>query len=130
MAGKAEFDTEYGVRWEIQTPYIAQNNRYSQTTVDGLYGVSGAGNLFSPGVFTGAKTAFTQLNPGERVYDSDWANLAPSVGFAWSPKFEGLLKRILGSSTVLRGGYSIAYLRRSIHSSTMVTTATQGVNSR
>jgi len=110
---KTNLTLNYGVRWEIQTPYIAQNNRYSQTTVDGLYGVSGPGNLFKPGVFTGTKTAFTQLNPGEPVYDSDWANFAPSVGFAWSPKFEGFWKRILGSSTVLRGGYSIAYLRRS-----------------
>ena len=111
---KPNLTLNYGLRWEVQSPYIAQNNRYTQTTVEGLYGVSGPGNLFKPGVFTGTKTAFAALKPGEPVYDDDWLNFAPSVGFAWTPRTDNaLLKRVLGESFVLRGGYSIAFIRRS-----------------
>jgi len=111
---RSNLTLNYGLRWEVQSPYIAQNNRYSQTTIEGLYGVSGPGNLFKPGVFTGTRTAFTALQPGEPVYDDDWMNLAPSVGFAWTPKVNGgWLKRLTGESFVFRGGYSIAFIRRS-----------------
>lgn len=103
-----------GLRWDIQFPFIAQNNNYAQTTVAGLYGVSGAGNLFKPGTLAGTATQFNQLPPNQHVYNTDWNNFAPSIGAAWSPNTkDSWMRHLMGQSgqTVLRGGYSLAFVR-------------------
>lgn len=103
-----------GVRWEVQFPFTSANNNYTQSSYAGLFGVSGEGNLFRPGVLTGSVTAFTPFPPGTHAYNTDWNNIGPSIGFAWSPNFKsGFLNTILGDpgKTVLRGGYSIAFVR-------------------
>src|SRR5262249_20798308 len=88
--------------------------RYTQTTLAGLYGISGMGNLFNPNVQAGVKTGFLPLKPGEAPFETELGNFAPSVGFAWTPNFENnLLRRGLGKDSVIRAGYSIAYIRRS-----------------
>lgn len=102
-----------GLRWELQMPFTVQNDIYSTTTFNGLFGESGP-NLFKPGTLAGGPTVYTQLKRGDRLYDPDYKNFAPSVGFAWTPSVKnGWLKHIVGDSgqTVLRGGYSIAYER-------------------
>src|SRR5205814_8259576 len=50
-----------GMRWEVQFPFVALNNRFATTTYEGLFGVSGTGNLFKPGTQTGQPTQFNQL---------------------------------------------------------------------
>ncbi len=103
-----------GLRWDVQFAPVALNNNYAQTTVAGLYGVSGLGNLFKPGTLAGTPTQFTQLPPGQHAYNTDWNNLAPSIGAAWSPNTKiGWLRHLMGESgqTVLRGGYSLAFVR-------------------
>src|SRR5262249_7607245 len=83
-------------------------------SVGALHGISGAGNLFSPGTLTGTKTEFVQLQPGQKPYDTDYGNFAPSLGAAWSPKFgNSILRKMFGAESVLRAGYSIAFIRRS-----------------
>ena len=47
----------YGLRWEVQFPYVALNNRFTQASYDSLFGVSGSGNIFKPGTLTGQPTA-------------------------------------------------------------------------
>src|SRR5262249_46985157 len=83
----------------------------------GLFGESGPGNLFKPGVLQGAPTTYIPVTDSTRPYNPQNKNFAPSIGFAWSPQFKGgWLKRIFGeSSTVLRGGYSIAYDREGMN---------------
>ncbi|MDX2040035.1 MAG: carboxypeptidase regulatory-like domain-containing protein [Acidobacteriota bacterium] len=106
-----------GLRWEVQFPLIAQNGIYAGSTLDGLFGVSGAGNQFKPGTLTGSAPAYFPFNEGEHFHNTDYSNWAPSLGFAWSPKFENsLLKKITGEGgqSVFRGGYSIAYNREGI----------------
>ncbi len=107
----------YGLRWEVQLPFTALNNIYTTTTVDGLFGVSGRGNIFKPGVLQGSPTQFTQFKAGDTPFDTRLKNFAPSLGLAWSPNFKnGLLKRFFGDNarSVLRAGYSMAYNRRAI----------------
>jgi carboxypeptidase family protein len=107
----------YGLRWEVQGPFTPLNNSYTTTTVEDLYGISGPGNIFGPGIIAGRATRFLQFKAGEGAYNTDYTNFAPSFGFAWSPNAKyGWLKRIVGESgqTVLRGGYSIAYSRQGI----------------
>src|SRR5262249_37708217 len=42
-------------------------------------------------------------NPGTPLYNNDWNNFAPAVGFSWSLPWFGKNK------TVLRGGYGVNY---------------------
>jgi hypothetical protein len=103
-----------GIRWEFDPSPVNDNNVYTRTTPEGVFGVSGFGNLFKPGVYEGAHTQFRLLQPGEKAYKNSYKDFAPSLGFAWSPSFKSsLLGRVFGSSgqTVLRGGYSIAFVR-------------------
>ncbi len=48
-----------GLRWQVEFPYIALNNRFAITSFDQVYGVSGLGNLFKPGTLTGKATQYT-----------------------------------------------------------------------
>jgi hypothetical protein len=104
-----------GLRWELQKPFTVENEIYSgPPTINDLYGVSGP-NLFKPGTLTGKETQFVQVKKGEHLYNTQWNNFAPSIGFAWTPIAKsGFLKHVLGDGgqTVLRGGYSIAYSRQ------------------
>lgn len=105
-----------GLRYELQFPFVVLNNNYTQPVggFDGVWGRSGVNNLFRPGTFTGTPTAFEQFPQNTHAYKTDWNNFGPSIGFAWSPKMKGgLLKRLFGDGgqTVMRGGYSVAFVR-------------------
>lgn len=107
----------YGLRWELQGPFVALNDSYSTIPLEGLWGVSGVGNLFKPGTLTGKAPQFVPFKKGDRSYNLDYTNFAPSFGFAWSPNAKyGWLKRLMGEGgqTVARGGYSLAYNRNGL----------------
>jgi hypothetical protein len=114
----------FGLRWEYQGPPKNTNNIYGDQGLDGLYSVSGLGNLFVPcwqGALPpeqrrcpGSPTVYTQATGS---FDSDYNNFAPSLGLAWTPDFKsGWLKALFGESgqTVLRGGYGITYTREGL----------------
>jgi hypothetical protein len=104
----------YGLRWEIQLPFVPGNSVFSTATIADVWGVSGIGNMFKPGTMTGKLPEFIQYKKGTKAYNQRWRDFAPTFGFAWTPKSENKwLKRVLGETgqTVLRGGYSIAYSR-------------------
>ncbi len=107
-----------GLRWEAQFPVTSLNNNLTNVTLDGLYGVSGPGNIFKPGTLTGSATQFTQFKEGDSAYNTDKSNFAPSLGVAWTPNWkDGLLGRVFGTGgqTVLRGGFSMAFNRDGIN---------------
>jgi len=111
---RPNFTLTFGVRYELQLPFVPLNDSYTTADISDLYGVSGYGNLFKPGVMTGRDTQFFVYKQGTKAYEIDTNNLAPSFGFAWTPRTSSpWLSRILGEGgkTVLRGGYSIAYNR-------------------
>ena len=113
---KPNLTVNLGLRWQLQAPPVSLNSNYAQTTYAGLFGVSGEGNLFKPGV-TAPATVFTQVQPKTHLYNTDWNNFAPSLGFAWSPNLKsGLLRRVGGEpgQTVIRAGYSIAFVREGL----------------
>jgi hypothetical protein len=106
----------YGLRWEIDFAPYNSNGVYTTAGYNSVFGVSGPGNLFKPGNFADTKVPQFQLvTPDDRPYNTQWKNLAPSFGLAWTlPAFENKwLKKAFGESgqSVLRGGYSIAYVR-------------------
>ena len=119
----------FGLRWEFEPSPVNDNLVYTRTGFDGIYGVSGVGNLFSPGAFAGQPTQFRLLGKGEAGYPMRHKDFAPSFGFAYSPSFKsGFLKRLTGESgqTVVRGGYSIAYTREGFNAYTAMFGSNEG----
>jgi hypothetical protein len=105
-----------GLRWEVQGPFQPLNDSLSRIeSFDQIFGESGAGNLFKPGTLTGTPTRFVQFSQGEKTFDTEYGNFAPSVGITWSPNTgtDGFMHKLFGNSgqTVLRGGFSIAFVR-------------------
>jgi len=101
----------FGLRWDVYgTPYdangLALAPRGGQA---GLFGRSGTDHsaLYNPFATGGQDTVFDFVgknspNPERLVYQNDYNNFAPSVGFSWRmPWFD--------RPTVLRGGYGISY---------------------
>jgi carboxypeptidase family protein len=102
----------YGLRWEPVLATRHTNEVYTRTTFNGLFGVSGPGNLFAPGVLEGSPTQYFPIKKDDKLFNNDYNNLAPSFGFAWSPSFKGgWLKSLFGDGdkTVIRGGASVSY---------------------
>jgi hypothetical protein len=107
-----------GLRWEVQFPVTSLNNNLTLPTLDGLYGVSGPGNVFKPGALAGSPTQFLQFKQGSSAYNTDWSNFGPSLGFAWTPAWkDGILSHVFGDNgqTVFRGGFSLAFNRDGIN---------------
>jgi hypothetical protein len=125
----------YGTRWEFIGVPQALNGLTLQPVsgVDGLFGVSGRGNLFNPGVLNGSAPTLLDLageDRGRPFYKNDWNNFAPFFGLAWSPRFErGPLKWLFGAEdgkSSIRGGYSISYLRDGLSVASSVLSANPG----
>lgn len=113
----SNFTVNYGVRWQPQTGFTAlTNGNYTRLeTYDQVYGLSGLGNIFKPGTLTGTVPRVVKVEVGEKVYPDDLNNFAPTLGVVWSPNFgeKGFLHTLFGSpgKSVIRGGYSVAFVR-------------------
>lgn len=119
----------FGVRWEPQQPVTAENDNFARASFAGLFGESGVGNLFKPGTLSGSTTQLTPLGIGEKLYDTDWNNFAPSASVAWTPDFQkGLLHRLFGDTgqSVIRAGYSVAFVREGLGNITQVLSGNPG----
>ena len=106
-----------GVRWEPQQAVVSENENFAKVSYSDLFGISGENNLFKPGTLTGRPTEFTALGVGEKLFDTDYNNFAPSVSVAWSPDWKsGFLNRIFGQpgQSVIRAGYSMAFVREGL----------------
>ncbi|MGH7461367.1 MAG: TonB-dependent receptor domain-containing protein, partial [Longimicrobiales bacterium] len=113
------FTLNYGLRWDVQFPFYNQSGTYTRVGYEGLWGLSGVGNLFAPGVLTGQAPQFFQAEPGQYAYNTHWTNFSPSLGFAWTlPKTDvPVLSWLLGKNgeSVFRSGYSIATIREGMN---------------
>jgi hypothetical protein len=124
-----------GVRYDVQLPFYSLNSLYSYATIDDLCGRSGKKsdnecNLFQPGVMPGTTPTFKQLTAGTKPYDTDYNNIAPSVGFAWTPDpRSGFLGTLMGPTNdfVIRGGYTRSYSRAGLNDFTAIFGANPGI---
>jgi hypothetical protein len=129
------FTVNAGVRYDVQLPFYSLNSLYSYATIDDLCGRSGRKsdnecNLFQPGVMPGTSPTFKQLTAGTKPYDTDYNNIAPSVGFAWTPASRGgVLGTLMGreSDFVVRGGYTRSYSRAGLNDFTSIFNANPGI---
>jgi hypothetical protein len=125
----------FGVRYSAQLPFYPMNDSYSTAEFADLCGISGVAsdgscNQFKPGVLTGKTPQFIQYKKGVKAYNTDWNNLSPSVGVAWTTGGQGgLLGALFGKEgeTVLRGGYSRAFSRNGMNDFTGRVGANPGV---
>ena len=69
-----------------------------------------------------------ELKAGEAPFDTDWNNLAPSVGFAWRvPITPGSAwSKILSDDPVVRAGYSKSYTREGLSATSNIFAANPG----
>jgi len=100
-----------GLRWDFTGASQDLTVGYHSADNTGIWGPSGIGNIFKPGVLT---TDPNGLNPvyitRKSVYNPWYVSPQPQIGIAWNPnKTEGLLGKLLGSGgkTVIRSGFSL-----------------------
>jgi hypothetical protein len=125
---RPNLSVNFGLRYELQMPFYALNNSYSTAEIADVCGVSGAAgesscNLFQPGNMPGGTPFFRNLAEGEKVYDTDYNNFAPSVGFNWTPSAEGgFLSRFLGNEgdTAISAGFATSFNRNGLNDFTGV----------
>lgn len=115
-----------GVRYVVQLPFFAKNVSYSTATVDDAWGISGnlpgcnpsdptpaTCNLFKT-TTAGAIPTYQNLGKGVKGYQTDWNNVAPSLGVNWTPSAaSGFLRSLLGEQgdTSFSAGWSRAFER-------------------
>jgi len=122
----------YGARWELDFAPRNVNGIYTTAGYESIYGVSGVGNVFKPGLFANnIIPQFRLVDKDDKPYKTRYNDIAPSFGLAWTPHFgfkNGLVRRVLGrdGETVLRGGYSIAFVREGMNTFNLMWGSNQG----
>lgn len=132
---KSNLSLNLGVRYDVQLPFTPLNSLYSYATVADLCGVSGTKgdnrcNLFQPGQMPGTRPTFKQLTKGTATYDKDLNNIAPSLGFAWTPApRDGMLGSLMGrdGDFVVRGGFTRSFSRPGLNDFTNIYNANPGI---
>jgi carboxypeptidase family protein len=99
-----------GLRWDFTSPSKDLTVGYHSADNVGIWGPSGIGNIFHPGVLTSDPNG---LNPVYRtrasVYNGWYVTPQPQLGISWNPsKSEGILGSLFGDgSTVVRAGFGL-----------------------
>jgi hypothetical protein len=100
-----------GVRWEWYGVPYEGHGLMARPKGGNLFGLSGSSfsDWYRPGI-RGELTTYEFVgkyspNPGVPLYNNDWNNFGPAIGFSWSlPWFK--------RATVLRAGYGVNYQGR------------------
>jgi hypothetical protein len=97
----------YGLRWDFTGDNYDLTGAYHSLSEASIYGPSGIGNLFNPGVETG--TSNPTIDARQHAYSPWDVSPQPAFGFAWTPEEpKGFLSKLVGrSQTVVRGGFSL-----------------------
>jgi len=116
-----------GLRVEKEGGVVNLDNLYTIVNYPLLWGVSGVGNLFSPGTLAGSPPVYSQLNSSNNYNPKPV--IAPSVGVAYEvPRANGFLGWLTGNHSVFRGGYSIATVREGMNVFTGLYGSNQGLS--
>jgi len=103
-----------GLRWDRQGAIRNLDNLYTRPGFAGLFGVSGVGHLFQPGVLDGSVPVFSLVPPGVGGYDPGVGHFNPSFGIAYRIPKGGVFHWLTGDDAVLRSGFSISTIRQGI----------------
>jgi len=99
----------YGLRVDFTSADKDLSKLYHSASPAAIFGPSGVNNLFNPGVLTSDPNGLNpMLTQNPSPYNSWNGALEPAFGFAWNPKGDGFMGKLIGSSqTVIRGGFSL-----------------------
>jgi TonB dependent receptor len=101
-----------GVRLDRQGAITNLDNLYTRPGYAGLFGISGIGHLFQPGVLDGGAPILSLIPSGQGGFSPGVGHFNPSLGIAYViPDNGGLSHWLSGGGAVLRGGFSIATIR-------------------
>jgi hypothetical protein len=97
----------YGLRWDFTGASKDETGYYTHPDIANLWGPSGVGNLFQPGVLTGVQDPVE--GPHAEAYAPTYVHPEPTVGFAWNPRnSDSPIGRLLGQGkTVIRGSFTL-----------------------
>jgi len=98
----------YGLRWDFTGASKDETGFYTHPTISALWGPSGVGNIFQPGVLTGDQNPVE--GPQAEAYAPTYVHPEPTAGFAWNPReaSDTLLGKIFGQGvTVVRGSFTL-----------------------
>lgn len=114
----SELTLTYGVRYANFAPPYEQNGIQVGTTVGmDQYFAERVGGMLSGVPNSALPNAFLTYdlngpaNGRANWYKRDNNNWAPRFGFAYSPRKDNLISKIMGKNSVFRGGFGIAYDR-------------------
>lgn len=115
-----------GVRYDLFTPIRDVNGSLLEivvpsgsTTIEALRNPNGTFN------FVGGNAG------GNKLFKTDWNNFAPVLSFAYAPQFKNKFMNTLfpgEGRTVIRGGYSIAYVNDEYLKGSISATSNQGLS--
>jgi hypothetical protein len=110
---RPDLTLNYGLRWELSGALHNTNGIDATPDLANLLGPSKS--LFKPGTLDGVLDPKINLTP--YTFSGDKINPAPSLGFAWSPKYDkGLLGRLFSNRTVIRSSFNINYYDEGMNS--------------
>jgi hypothetical protein len=106
---KTNLTLNFGMRWDFTSADKDLSKLYHSASPAAIFGPSGINNLFNPGSFTSDPNGLTPtLAENPHPYNAWNVAPEPAFGFAWSPKSDGFMGKLIGSSqTVIRGGFSL-----------------------
>ena len=111
-APHSDWTISLGVRWTARAAIHNLDNLYTRPGFAGLYGISGVGHLFQPGVLDGANPILSLVPSGVGGFDPGVGHFNPSVGIAYLiPGGSGAFRWLTGDEAVLRAGFSINTIR-------------------
>jgi Carboxypeptidase regulatory-like domain len=99
-----------GLRWDFTGASKDLTVGYHSADNVGIWGPSGIGNIFNPGVLTSDPNGLDpQYRARPSAYNGWYVSPQPQLGISWNPsKSEGLLGKLLGGdSTVIRAGFGL-----------------------
>jgi hypothetical protein len=103
---KPNLTLNYGLRWDFTGDDHDLKNAYESVGLDGVWGPSGAGNEFKPGVLTGNQNPLFVASGHQ--YKPWNVSPQPQIGIAWSPSFtDGFMGKLTAQGqTVVRAGFA------------------------
>ncbi len=110
---KPNLTLNYGLRWDFTGDDHDLKNAYESVGLDGVWGPSGAGNEFKPGVLTGNQDPLFVARGHQ--YNAWNVSPQPQFGVAWSPNFtDGFMGKLTAQGqTVVRADCSDRKTRHS-----------------
>jgi Carboxypeptidase regulatory-like domain len=95
-----------GLRWDFVGDNYDLQGAYHNAQPQDIYGPSGVGTLFQPGVLNGDFSP--NITARSHAYNGWYVTPQPQVGLAWRPESkEGILGKILSDKSVIRSGFSL-----------------------